>query len=213
MLQIEKFTFNPFQENTYVVYASSGECVIIDPGCYYTEEEQELAGFIERNKLTPIRLLLTHAHIDHVLGCVYVKNKYGLSPEVHQEEEFNMQQVSLTGQLYGLPNAQNPPKPEKYLSENDTIQIGGQQLDILFTPGHSPGHLVFVSHEGRWVINGDVLFQGSIGRTDLPGGDFNTLISSIKNTMFVLPDDYLVYCGHGPETSIGSEKMHNPFVC
>jgi glyoxylase-like metal-dependent hydrolase (beta-lactamase superfamily II) len=212
MTTIKKFTFNPFQQNTIVLYDESKECAIIDPGCYYTEEEDELSNFIEQNNLKPIKLLLTHAHIDHVLGCNYIFKKYKLLPEMHKADIFNLESVEQIGKMYGIPNATNPNKPEIFITENQKINIGNTVLDTLFVPGHAPGHLAFVCHSQKFVINGDVLFYESIGRTDLPGGDFNTLIKSIKEKMFTLPDDYTIYCGHGPETTVKHEKEFNPFV-
>ncbi len=212
MATIKKFTFNPFQQNTILLYDDSKECAIIDPGCYYSDEEQELSKFIEQNKLTPVKLLLTHAHIDHVLGCNYIYKKYNLLPEMHTAENFNLESVEQIGKMYGIPNATNPKKPEIFIEENKKIIIGNTTLDTLFVPGHAPGHLAFVCHSNKFVVNGDVLFYESIGRTDLPGGDFNTLIKSIKERMFALPDDYTIYCGHGPETTIKHEKEFNPFV-
>ncbi|CAG0950974.1 MAG: MBL fold metallo-hydrolase [Bacteroidetes bacterium] len=212
MIIVEKFSFNPFQENTFILFDETKECVIIDPGCYYTEEEYTLSDFIEKNQLKPVSLLLTHAHIDHVLGCNYILKKYGLLPEMHPAENFNIESVEQIGKMYGIPNASNPQKPQDYLNENQKFTFGNSILELLFVPGHSPGHLAFVCHAQQFVINGDVLFYESIGRTDLPGGDFDTLIKSIKEKMFALPDEYTVYCGHGPETSIKHEKEFNPFL-
>lgn len=210
-MQIRLFTFNPFYENTYILYDDTKECVIIDPGCWNSEEKEELSDFISRHTLKPVRLLNTHCHIDHIFGNAYVNDKYGLPLEAHKLEEENLRSADVHSSVFGVPPPKSP-MMEKYLMEGDTITFGDTSLKVLFTPGHSAGHVVFYDEaEGR-VIGGDVLFRESIGRTDLPGGDFGTLINSIKTKLFTLPDDVTVFPGHGPPTTIGYEKAHNPFI-
>lgn len=211
MIQIAAFTFNPFQENTFILYDETKECVIIDPGCYSQAEKEKLSDFIEKNELTPVRLLNTHCHIDHILGNKYVSEKYGLLPEFNEKELEILLATSVYGPSMGI-QVETSPNPENYLDEGDVVTFGNSKLDIIFTPGHCPGEICFYSDEQKFVIGGDVLFQGSIGRTDLPGGDYATLINSIKTKLLPLGDDYTVFPGHGPETTIGKEKMYNQFL-
>lgn len=210
-MQVKFFTFNPFSENTYILYDETKECVIIDPGCSNSAEEKQLAAFIEDNNLKPVKLLNTHGHIDHVLGNRFVAEKYNLELEAHKLEEAGILATDVYASNYGM-HAPKSPTPAKYLDEGDKVKFGNTVLDILFTPGHSAGHIVFYSPEKKIIIGGDVLFRESIGRTDLPGGDYDTLIKSIKEKLFVLEDDIEVYPGHGPKTTIGYEKQYNPFL-
>lgn len=207
-LQIEKFTFNPFQENTYLIHKGN-VCVIIDPGCHTEAEEAELFGFIEKNQLTPKALLLTHSHIDHVLGCHAVLKKYDIDFYCHELDLETQHAVPTYAHLYGFPEYTPPRTPNKLLKGGERLNFDGIEFDVKFTPGHAPGHVVFYNHEHQFVINGDVLFAGSFGRVDLPGGDIDVLKDSILNTMFTLPENTTVYCGHGPETTIGKEKISN----
>ncbi len=209
MIQVKKFTFNPFQENTYVLYDETKECVIIDPGCYGKDEQKQLADFIEVKGLNPVKLLNTHAHVDHVLGNYFVSKTYNLELGMHELDLPTLALVPQSCSLYGIPGYELSPEPSYYLNENDVITFGNSSLTVLFGPGHAPGHVAFYSKEDAFVINGDILFQGSIGRTDLPGGDFEVLKKTIFETMFALPDNTLVYCGHGGETTIGEEKKSN----
>ena len=210
MLNVKSFTFNPFQENTYVLYDDTKECVIIDPGCYEKAEEQELANFIEENGLTVKFLLNTHCHIDHVLGNYFVKKKYNVDLCLHPIEEQVLKAVETYAPNYGF-NQYSTTSGDSYLKEGEQVLFGDQALEIIFAPGHSPGHVCFYSIPDKILIGGDVLFRNSIGRTDLPGGDHDTLIESIHEKLFILPDDVVVYCGHGPETTIGYEKETNQF--
>ena len=211
MITIHHFTFNGFQENTYLLYDETKECVIIDPGCYSNTEQQELVDFIEKEGLNPVKLLNTHCHIDHILGNNFVSKTFNIGLEMHEKDLPTLHATTEYGHLYGFTVDQSP-EPTNFLNEGDIISFGNSTLDILFVPGHAPGHIVFVNHEQKFAINGDVLFYGSIGRTDLPGGDHQTLINSIITKMFALPDDYTIYTGHGPSTSIGFEKANNPFL-
>lgn len=211
MIKIQKFTFNPYQENTYVLYDATGACVIIDPGMYDGYEQNELVRFIKSNNLKPERLLNTHCHIDHVLGNKFVFDQWGLKPEFHQGELYILQAVSGYAPQMGM-HYELSPEPENFLPESGNVTFGENSLTLIFAPGHSPAHLCFYAEEQKFLIGGDVLFYSSIGRTDLPGGNHQLLLENIKNKLFVLPDDVEVYPGHGPSTTIGFEKANNPFL-
>jgi len=211
MLSVRAFTFNPVQENTYVLYNEKGECCIIDPGCYFPEEKEELRTTIEKSGLKPVLLLNTHCHLDHVFGNKFVQDTWGLSLHIHEKEKPVLDFAPQSGLMWEMP-FDNYTGPLVWLKEGTVIKVGNEQLEIKFTPGHSPGSVSFYHEAGGFVIGGDVLFNGSIGRTDLPGGDLNTLINSIQTQFFTLPDETKVYSGHGPLTTIGFEKMNNPFV-
>lgn len=211
MLTIEKFTFSPIQENTYIVYNEQGDCCIIDPGCYFGNERQELKAFIEEHQLTPKYLLNTHCHLDHVFGNKFVHDTWGLTLHLHEKDKVVLDHAPTSGLKWGLPFDQYQ-GDLIYLREGDTIRLGNDQLNILFTPGHSPGSISFYCAAQHFILSGDVLFQRSIGRTDLPGGDFDILAQSIRSELYTLPDETLVYSGHGDETTVGAEKLHNPFV-
>jgi hydroxyacylglutathione hydrolase len=211
MLTVKSFTFNPVEENTYILYNAKKECCIIDPGCYFPAERDRLKTDIEKTGLKPVLLLNTHCHLDHVFGNKFVYDTWGLSLHIHPYEKAVLDFAPQSGQMWQLPFDQYD-GPLVYLKEGESIKIGEDILEILFTPGHSPGSISFYHAAGQFVIGGDVLFNGSIGRTDLPGGDFDTLINSIQTRFFTLPDDTKIYPGHGPVTTTGMEKMNNPFV-
>jgi len=211
MLTVQPFTFNPVQENTYVVYNEKGQCCIIDPGCYFASEEAELKNFIEQNHLHPVYLLNTHCHLDHIFGNKFIYKTYGLTLWLNKLEKPVLEYGPVSGQLWQMP-FDNYDAELNFFDEGDVIKIGDDQLLVLFTPGHSPGHVSFYSRENKFIISGDVLFQGSVGRTDLPGGDFNLLQESIKTKLYSLPSDVVVYPGHGDTTVIGDEMKTNPFV-
>lgn len=210
MLQVRKFTFNPFMENTFVLYDETKECAIIDPGCVEKEEESQLVEFIEGAGLIVKTLINTHCHIDHILGNAFVKRKYNVLLSLHPLEVPVLKAVKTYASNYGFFQYQDS-SPDAFLNEGDTVFIGNQVLHVLFVPGHSPGHIALYHAGSKTLIGGDVLFENSIGRADLPGGNFETLIESIHQKFFTLPDDVTVYCGHGSETSIGFEKRTNPF--
>lgn len=210
MLRIAKFTFNPFQENTYVVH-NGKEAIVFDPGCWNAAEEQELETYFEENALKPVRLVLTHAHIDHILGCAWIHKQYGLLPEMHRSDLPTLKSGERTSSMYGIPYDVSP-EPEKFLAAGDTVKLGDDELHVLFVPGHAPGHIALHSSAQQFVICGDVLFMNSIGRTDLPGGDTETLLRSIREQLLPLGDAVKVYCGHGPDTTIGQERKSNPFL-
>lgn len=211
MLKIKVFTFSPIQENTYVLYNEKNECIIIDPGCYFAEEEQELKAFIDKNALTPKMLLNTHCHLDHVFGNKFVAETYNLTLHLHPKEEVVLQFAPTSGLMYDMP-FDNYQGEFIFLNDGEKIFLGENELEIILAPGHSPGSICFYCKAQKFIIGGDVLFNGSIGRTDLPMGDHQTLLNSIRQKLFVLPDDVIVYNGHGPETTIGNEKRFNPFV-
>jgi len=211
MIQIKSFVFNPFSENTYLLYDETNEAVIVDPGCYDKAEYQQLYDFIETNHLKPVRIINTHAHIDHVLGVAAIKAKYNIPFSLHRIDEPLLKAVKTYASNYGFAGFDEP-EIDSYFDEGDTVTFGNSSLRLLFVPGHAPGHVAFVNDEQQFVIGGDVLFRQSIGRTDLPGGDFETLIASIKNKLFTLADGYTVYAGHMQPTTIGYEKKNNPFL-
>lgn len=211
MLTVQPFTFNPVQENTYVVYNEKKHCCIIDPGCYFASEEEELTKFIRENGLTPKYLLNTHCHLDHIFGNRFIQSTFGLELHIHRLEKPVLEHGPASGQLWGLP-FNNYDGALTFIEEGDTIRLDEDELHVLFTPGHSPGHVSFYSKENKFVISGDVLFEGSVGRTDLPGGDFSLLEQSILTKLYTLPDDVIVYPGHGEATTIADEMKTNPFV-
>jgi glyoxylase-like metal-dependent hydrolase (beta-lactamase superfamily II) len=210
-LHLKWFTFNPFSENTYVLYGDNKECILFDPGCCNSEEEHLLVQFIEDKQLTPTRLILTHAHIDHVMGVRFVTQKFKLKLEMHEADLPVYAAAAKVATMYGM-NFNQGPEPSVFLDETNKIELDGFTLDILHTPGHSPGSICFYSKENNFIIGGDVLFNGSIGRTDLPGGNFETLSHSIKTKLYTLPDNTRVFSGHRESTLIGNEKIYNPYV-
>jgi glyoxylase-like metal-dependent hydrolase (beta-lactamase superfamily II) len=212
MTQVQTFEFNPFAENTYVVFDATGECVIFDPGCYDNEEREQLKIFIEAKKLRPVRLINTHCHLDHVFGNAFVARTWNLGLEIHAGELPVLQRFPQTCQMYGIPFVEASPMPARFIEVGEMIEFGNTRLKTLFTPGHSPASISFYCQKEGFVIAGDVLFYESIGRTDLPGGDMDTLLQSIRNQLFTLPDETLVYPGHGPTTTIRHEKEYNPFL-
>jgi len=211
MISLQGFTFNPVRENTYVLYDETRECVIIDPGMYDAQEQNLLFNFIRENELKPVLLLNTHCHYDHVFGNKFVYDNWGLKPQFHQGELPVLQAIPGYVPQMGL-HYELSPEPEVFLPEKGMVSFGRRELELIFAPGHSPAHLCFYARADNFLIGGDVLFYGSIGRTDLPGGNHNQLISNIKNNLFILPDDCEVFPGHGQSTTIGFEKLNNPFL-
>lgn len=212
MTRVVRFTFNPFQENTYLLHDDTKECIIIDPGCYHQSEKDELSAYIAREQLRPVRLINTHCHIDHVFGNKFTAETYGLDLEIHKGELPVLDSVERVATMYGIPYPEKSPAPARFIEEGEEITFGETTLKTLFTPGHSPASISFYCEKDKFVIAGDVLFERSVGRVDLPGGDAATLIKSIREQLFVLPDDVKVYPGHGRATTIGEEKIHNPFL-
>lgn len=211
-MKIYQFTYNPFQENCFVLADEQNNCVIIDPGCYEAQEEQDFLNFFKENELKPLALLNTHAHIDHIMGNQFVKRNFDVPYYLHEADLFLLDGAKQSAHLYGLHKYKESPQPDIFLHEGDQLKFGSIELEVIFTPGHAPGHVVFYNKENKVVVNGDVLFQGSYGRYDLPGGDFQTLKNSIITKMFLLPDDTQVLTGHGPATTIGIEKKQNPIL-
>lgn len=210
MIQVKKFTFNPFQENSYILYDNTKECIVVDPGCFNASEEEEIVHFIEENKLTPTQLINTHAHIDHVLGNSFICRKFNIGLYLYSSEIPMLEMAKRSSEVYGIPY--NPsPEPSGFLEEGDQITFGESTLNIIFVPGHAPDHIALLNQEQKILIGGDILFKGSIGRTDLPGGNHNQLISGIREKIFTLDEDIVIYSGHGSETTIGEEKRTNPF--
>jgi len=208
---IKTFTFNPFQENTYLVIAPNGNTILVDPGCYTPAEEKILTDYIQSHDLRPVMLLLTHAHLDHILGNQWVFQTYGLRPRMHSLDLPDLHRLEAYAPLFGV-QAKASPEPENFLVDGDHIHWDGPEIQIMQAPGHSPGSLCFYIPELSSVISGDVLFEGSIGRTDLPGGDYSTLIHSIHHVLMPLPGHTTVYSGHGAATSIAQEHDNNPFL-
>ena len=210
MLKIKSFEFSPIQENTYILYNEFKDCAIIDPGCYYDEEKDLLLQFIHEMGLKPKMLLNTHCHLDHVFGNKFISEKFGLTLYIHENEKPVLAFAPASGLMYNLP-FDNYTGEFVFLNDNEMIKLGEDQLQVILTPGHSPGSLSFYSQKDKFVISGDALFFRSIGRTDLPLGNHDTLINSIREKLFSLPGETSVYSGHGPVTTIGEEKTENPF--
>lgn len=211
MIEVTSFNFNPFQENTYLLINGKKDCFIIDPGCYYLSERKTLQDAIYHAKISPVRLLNTHCHLDHIFGNKLIHEMFGLKPWIHRLEQPVLDRSPQAGVMYNVPFDLSP-NPEGYLEDKEKITLGEDELEVLLTPGHSPGSICFYCEKQKFLIGGDVLFRGSVGRTDLPGGNFGTLEKSIQERLYVLPDEVAVYPGHGAETTIGQEKKHNPFV-
>jgi len=211
MLKIKAFVFSPIQENTYLLYDEFKNCAIIDPGCYFDAEKEQLTQFIEQMGLTPKMLLNTHCHLDHVFGNKYIAETYGLVAQIHQKEQVMLEMAPTSGLMYDMP-FDNYTGELIFLKEGDKILIGKDELLVIEAPGHSPGHICFYCKAQNFLIGGDVLFKDSIGRTDLPFGNHEQLIKNIKEKLLVLPGETIVYSGHGDESTIGEEKLYNPYL-
>jgi hydroxyacylglutathione hydrolase len=211
MLQVESFTFNPFQENTYILINEHKECWIIDPGMYDAGEVKMMKDFIADNQLKPQQIINTHTHIDHIMGVAAIKEAYQIPFGYHELEAPVIANARGSAMLFGFEMGPVP-AADFFIKENTVLQLGDVALEVRLAPGHSPGSIVFYNKAGNWVIGGDVLFQGSVGRSDLPGGNHDVLMRSIQQQLYTLPDNTIVYSGHGPATQIGVEKATNPFV-
>ena len=211
MLKLKSFVFSPIQENTYLLYNEFNDCLIIDPGCYFSEEKDELKAFITQSSLLPRKLLNTHCHLDHVFGNKFVAETWELTLNLHEKEKKLLDYAPTSGLMYNMP-FDNYVGEYIYLKEGDVVTLGEDELKVIEAPGHSPGHICFYCAKQHFIISGDVLFNRSIGRTDLPGGNHETLLKNIREKLFVLPDETVVYSGHGEQTTIGEEKKCNPFV-
>lgn len=211
MLNVKIFQFNPLQENTYLIFNDQLQCVIVDPGCYTDQERDSIVRFIESKQLNPTLLVNTHCHLDHVFGNKFIHEYYGLELHIHQGEQKVLEMAPTSGLMWNLP-FDNYQGELHFLDESSPIQLGNDQLEVLFTPGHSPASIAFYSRKDGLLIAGDVLFRESVGRTDLPGGNPDVLADSIRTKLYTLPDETMVYPGHGIPTTIGHEKKHNPYI-
>jgi len=208
---ISRFVFNSFGVNTYILADENGKCLIIDPACQYEDEETELLRFIRNNHLHPVGIVNTHFHVDHIVGNTLVCKTFKLRPQCHKNSKIFWETAAEFGAVFGI-KIENLIIPHDFIEDGDIIHFGNSSVEVLYTPGHADGSICLVNNAERYVVSGDVLFRDSIGRSDLPTGNYDTLYSSITNKLFTLPDDYIVYPGHGPETSIGYEKLNNPFL-
>lgn len=211
MITIHTLTFNPFQENTYILSAPGGECVVIDAGNYSAAEDRQISAFIEEKGLKPVIAINTHGHVDHILGVQYLKDTYGIPFALRREDDFLVETAPQHGQIYGF-QVGEVPKVEQDLSAVESIPLGDTGLQIIHTPGHTPGHVCFFEPHTRSLFCGDTVFRESIGRTDLPGGDYSWIMRSILDKIIPLGDDVTLYPGHGPKTTIGHEVLYNPFI-
>ena len=212
MLQINSFVFNPFGENTYVIFDETKECVIIDPGCYTASEEDRLFGYIDQHQLKPLMVINTHGHVDHVVGNNAVKRRYGIKVAAHPGTHPDITQAKRQAVWLGFQPVGDIDLPDMDLQDDEVIKIGESNLEVICTPGHARGSISLYAPVEGWVLTGDALFCRSVGRTDLPGGDFEELRESIRGRLFTLPNDTEVFSGHGESTTIGEEKDFNPYV-
>lgn len=210
-MNIKSFVFNPFMENTYVLYNDSQEAFIIDPGCYESFENKALVSFIENENLKPKAVINTHCHIDHVLGNDYVTDHYKIPLWIPKKEAEMLEAVKVYAPTWGI-TGYRAKEPDHFLNENDMLTLGDETLTCIFAPGHAPGHLMFYHEIDATAIVGDVIFRESIGRTDLPGGEHDTLLKSIREKVYSLPEETILHPGHGPTTTVGFERSNNPFV-
>ncbi len=211
MITIKKFIFNFIQVNTFVLNDETKECIIIDPGCYSIAEKSQLMDYINANNLQPIAIVFTHPHIDHVVGAKFVKENFKIPIFAHEKSDSILSQTQTYALTFGFENIENI-VPDKYLKHGDLLNFGKNNLSVLYTPGHADGSICLYNKEDGFVITGDVLFAQSIGRSDLPTGNHNVLIESIKTHLMTLPDNTDVYPGHGPKTNIGFERKNNPYL-
>jgi glyoxylase-like metal-dependent hydrolase (beta-lactamase superfamily II) len=211
MLTVKSFIFSEFQVNTYILYDESKQCIIVDPGCNNARQQAELSGFISDKELQPVMLINTHGHIDHVAGNRFVKTTYNIPLALHEKDVFLLEQTLQFAEFFAI-NAEQPPVPDQILKEGDEVHFGNSVLSVLHIPGHSPGSIVLYAEKDNLLIAGDVLFKGSVGRSDLPGGNHETLIRGITGKLMTLPRKTVVYTGHGPATTIGHEYDTNPFL-
>ncbi len=208
-IHVKSFTFGPFQENTYIAYNDEKTAVIIDPGCSNSKEQKELVAFIESNKLIVKALLSTHCHIDHIFGNAFILDKYKVDYYIHELDLHILERAEISAQVYGIQGFTPSPEPTKFLNDNELLTFDNLTFKVIFGPGHAPGHVAFYSEENNFAISGDILFKGSFGRVDLPGGDLETLKNTIHTRFFTLPENTIIFSGHGSETTIGEEKKSN----
>ena len=211
-MTLHHLAFNPYEVNTFIVAASDGQCAIVDPACCSPSEQATLKKFIADKGLRPVWLINTHGHFDHVIGNAFVCQTWSVKSAAHRNDLFLMENAYRQGEMFGF-TVEQPPTPTVFLDEGDTVDFGDDvSLRVRHIPGHSPGSIVLYSSVQNWVIVGDVMFRGSIGRSDLPGGNHDLLIAGIEEKLMALPPNTTVYTGHGPDTSIGRERRHNPFL-
>jgi Zn-dependent hydrolases, including glyoxylases len=212
MITVKIFEFNHFSELCYLLYDETKEAVIIDCGAFEEYEEKELTDYVTKNGLTIKRLLCTHLHLDHIFGNHFIHKTYGIKPEAHQADVEQLPRTDEQATRFGLGDKVKHIDIESYIIEDTNIKFGHSEIKALLVPGHSPGSIAFYSEKDKFVMSGDALFNGSIGRTDLWGGSQSTLTGAIKEKLLTLPDDTIVYPGHGPQTTIAKEKLYNPFL-
>ncbi|NDW10312.1 MBL fold metallo-hydrolase [Dysgonomonas sp. 520] len=211
-MNVKVFQFNPVGVNTYVVYDETKECTIIDAGCFYADEKEHLLNFILDNDLIVKHMINTHLHFDHVFGCNFISEQFGVVLEANDKDQFLLDQFDGQLRMFGFNPVGEAPKIGKVIKEGDMIEFGDQRFFVIHVPGHSPGSLVFYNEEEECLFAGDVLFRDSIGRTDLARGNHDELVAGIKSKLMTLPPETLVYSGHGPNTTVGYEKKHNPYL-
>ena len=211
MISIEKFIFNDFQVNTFILWDETKDCLIVDPGCFTLEERNDFMEYFSKNKLKPVKIINTHCHVDHILGNAFIFKNFNIPTAAHKDEQYLLEGIVEYGQMLGF-MVDRPPDINEYLEEDSMVKFGKSKLKILHVPGHSRGSIALYSPDQKFIIAGDVLFYGGIGRTDLPGGNYDTLINSIKTKILTLPGDVIVYPGHGPSTTVKAETDTNPFL-
>jgi hydroxyacylglutathione hydrolase len=210
-MQIKKFIVNPLQENSYVISDETKECIFADPGFCYPEEQNKVKEYVRLNGLKPVMIINTHCHFDHIMGVEFLRREYKIPFLAHADESFWIENAVEQAGMFGF-EMKPVSAPDYFIDVDEPLRFGKSEFGVIHLPGHSPGHVVFYSEDEHILIAGDVLFYGSIGRTDLPGGNYRTLISGIKEKLFTLPEGIKVYCGHGPETKLDFEKSSNPFL-
>lgn len=211
MIKVKKFTFNPVSVNAYLLWDETKEAVLIDPACFFPEEEKKLTQFVDDQGLKIVHLLNTHGHFDHLMGNTFAAAKWGLKSRIHSGDQFISGQAKQYAALFGM-SMNNPSQDAELLSEGEIIAFGNSELSVIHVPGHSPGSVAFYSEQDKIIIVGDILFAGSVGRTDLPGGNHNQLIEGIKAKLLTLDEETRVCSGHGDDTTIGWEKRTNPYL-
>jgi glyoxylase-like metal-dependent hydrolase (beta-lactamase superfamily II) len=212
-MKIKQIQNNPFQENTYIVWDEATlEAAIIDCGALFPQEEERIEEFINDNKLKVKYILNTHLHLDHCFGNAWAAERYEVLPMAHEDDETLLARMGEQARMFGLPFEVKTEKLGRYLKDGDVLMLGNNEIKVIHTPGHSRGGLCFYISSTGWLISGDSLFEGSIGRTDLEGGSYATLIKSITEHLMILPEETVVYPGHGAYTTIGEEKKCNPFL-
>lgn len=212
MLHLKAFTFNAFQENSYLITNDKNQCWIVDPGMYDNSETIQFNQYLAAHGLQPVSIINTHSHLDHIFGVQALKDRYKIPFGIHEKDLPVLKGAPTSAMIFGFGDFMTAPEQDFFINEKEPLKLGDDTLEVRFTPGHSPGSVVFYYPEGKWLIGGDVLFNGSIGRTDLPGGNFDTLINSIRTQVFTLPEDTVVHSGHGPSTTVGEEIRSNPFL-